>query len=433
MKLLPIKSLLLVSSLFTPWLQAQDAPTKIREIEQKVLLGTYQNAVQALVGTAREAEAGETGTSPEIIGKRLHWLTLVGNQIKAAGSTPAANQEDMTESARTLNKLAWQMITSPDVNARNSEIALRLATIAIELGGENQDLKPKVLDTKARALFLLGKHEEAVAEQEKAIAAATVADQKAGMEATLASYRKDELPAIHPEAVAAISGAAYITEKLNRIIIPRVDFEDTTMEEAIDFLRLRAAELDIKEPDPAKKGINFVIRRPRRVAAADAGTPPTAPDAAIDPGALRVKELRLRNVPLATALKYIGDQTKLRYKVDDFAVTLIPQSEVDKDIFTRAFNVPPDLASTLNSMSDAGKAPGDPAVRRPILELLRSAGINFGEGSSVTLASSGILLVTNTPDELHKIVQLISAATVRSEWIRKQTIAPAAPADPDGR
>jgi general secretion pathway protein D len=48
-------------------------------------------------------------------------------------------------------------------------------------------------------------------------------------------------------------GVAYITEKLRRIVIPRIDFEDTSVEEAIDFLRLRAAELDTTELDPAKK------------------------------------------------------------------------------------------------------------------------------------------------------------------------------------
>ena len=66
---------------------------------------------------------------------------------------------------------------------------------------------------------------------------------------------------------AVSSGVTYITEKLKRIIIPRIDFEDTTVEEAIDFLRLRAAELDTTELDPARKGVNFVIRRPRAAAA----------------------------------------------------------------------------------------------------------------------------------------------------------------------
>ncbi len=225
---------------------------------------------------------------------------------------------------------------------------------------------------------------------------------------------------------AVSSGVAYITEKLKRIIIPRIDFEDTTVEEAIDFLRLRAAELDTTELDPARKGVNFVIRRPRATAAAagDAGLATAGADAlplaASDPGTLRVRELRIRNVPLAVALKYICDQTKLRTKVDDFAVTLVPLTEGGEDIFTRTFRVPPDFNTALDSSGGAegGGAAADPfaetktggttlTARKPILELLKGAGIAFADGSSATLSNSGVLLVTNTPTELDKVEQLV--------------------------
>ncbi|MCX6868579.1 MAG: hypothetical protein NTV46_20710, partial [Verrucomicrobia bacterium] len=198
-------------------------------------------------------------------------------------------------------------------------------------------------------------------------------------------------------------GIAYITNKLKSIIIPKIDFEDTTVEEAIDFLRMRCAELDTLELDPAKKGMNLVIRRPRNTSGK------TDPDA--DPGALRIKELRIRNVPLAVALKYICDQTKLRYKVDDYAVTLVPQTESGEDICTRIFRVPPDfVASLANEQADPftppGEKPAPPAARKSITELLKSAGIVFPEGASATLSNNGVLLVTNTPAELDKVVAL---------------------------
>ena len=240
----------------------------------------------------------------------------------------------------------------------------------------------------------------------------------------------------------SIGGVAYITEKLRRIIIPKLDFDDTTVEEAIDFLRLRAAELDTLELDPTKKGVNFVVRRPRAAGlpatTPDAGTDATAPGAGdtlpapigiTDPGSLRVKELRIRNVPLAVALKYICDQTKLRFKVDDFAVTLVPQTESGEDIFTRNFTVPPDFATSLDTSSEGGGAGGGDAdpfatpaagsgtkkltARRPIIELLKANGIAFPEGSSATLSTNGVLLVTNTPSELDKVEQLVLAYTIK--------------------
>jgi general secretion pathway protein D len=223
------------------------------------------------------------------------------------------------------------------------------------------------------------------------------------------------------------TGVAYITEKLRRIIIPRIDFEDTTVEEAIDFLRLRSAELDTLELDPARKGVNFVVRRPRATTSTggDAGLDAGGnfeglPAAGTDPSTLRVRELRVRNVPLAVALKYICDQTKLRYKVDDFAVTLVPQTETDEEIFSRTFTVPPDFAAALDSGdTGGGAAEADPfadagatggarlTARRPILELLRNSGINFPEGASASLSANGVLLVANTPTELDKIEQLV--------------------------
>ena len=124
------------------------------------------------------------------------------------------------------------------------------------------------------------------------------------------------------EEVAKISGIDYINEKLRLIIIPNIAFDDITVEESIDFLRLRAAELDTYETDPARKGVNFLIRRP------NTGGDASAPTAAVNNiGALRIKSLRLTNISLGQALKYICDQARLSYKVDDFAVTLLPYIE----------------------------------------------------------------------------------------------------------
>lgn len=225
------------------------------------------------------------------------------------------------------------------------------------------------------------------------------------------------------------TGVAYITEKLRRIVIPRIDFEDTTVEEAIAFLRQRAAELDTLELDPAKKGVNFVVRRPRAAAAtADAGLAPglgeALPLAGSDPNALRIPELRVRNVPLAVALKYICDATKLRYKVDDYSVALVPQTETGEDFFTRSYTVPPDFQSKLGGDTTGGGGASEPdpfadpgatqanfiKPRPPISELLKKSGISFPDGASATLSGS-TLLVTNTPTELDKIEVLVDTHT----------------------
>src|SRR5262245_43967294 len=50
-------------------------------------------------------------------------------------------------------------------------------------------------------------------------------------------------------------GTAQMTNKLNSIIIPHVEFRDTTIREAIDFLREQAAE-----NDPSGQGVDIVLR-----------------------------------------------------------------------------------------------------------------------------------------------------------------------------
>ncbi len=143
------------------------------------------------------------------------------------------------------------------------------------------------------------------------------------------------------------------------------------------------------------------------------------------------------------ALKYIGDKTKLRYKVDDFAVTIVPQTETGEDLFTRTFRVPPDFASTLSAEPSSGEVdpfadPGSSGAgallaRAPISELLRRAGIVLPEGSSATLGANGALLVTAPPSELDKIEQLTASSGAglmnEMESVDAFAAAPATPVD----
>ena len=211
--------------------------------------------------------------------------------------------------------------------------------------------------------------------------------------------------------------------KLKNMIIPVVDFDDTTVEEAIDFLRQRAMELDVWELDPVKKGINFVIRKPR----IGGGAPDAELDVegglgAIDPGSARVKELKLRNVPLSSVLQYICEQARLRFKVDDFAVTLLPIGSAEgEDVLTRKWKVPPTFLNDIGTGGDGdGAADADPfaadeelgnrslAPRRPLREILQDAGIDFPPGSSAQyIPSTSTLIVSNTPQNLDLVDQLV--------------------------
>ncbi|MGL5019018.1 MAG: STN domain-containing protein, partial [Luteolibacter sp.] len=246
---------------------------------------------------------------------------------------------------------------------------------------------PEACERISREFTLRWQLEAPAPDAETRLFTQTLRGSDLAMKDSLGLAKRDLHPPAENDAYGSsveTNGVAYVAEKLRMIVIPRIDFEDTTVEEAIDFLRLRATELDMMELDPLRKGVNLVIRMPRGAGGAS------------DPARLRIKELRLRNVPLATALKYICDQTNLSYKVDDYAVTIVPRSEGGEDLFSRTFRVPPDFRTAMDPQSP----------NQPIRELLKRAGIVFPEGASASLSGNGALLVTNTQSELDKIAQL---------------------------
>ena len=106
------------------------------------------------------------------------------------------------------------------------------------------------------------------------------------------------------------SGEAAIKKKLESIVIPKIDFEDTTLDEAIDFLRLRCSELDQAESDPHKKGLNFVVTQSPQ------NTPPRL-------------NLRLQNIAAAILLKYLADQVHMRIRINESFVELKPIEATD--------------------------------------------------------------------------------------------------------
>mgnify|MGYP001223815361 CR=1 FL=1 len=100
----------------------------------------------------------------------------------AAKIDPAGCKQGML-----LNELAWVLLTDSRVKKRNFPLAVKLAKAALDLSdGKN----PAFLDTYARALADSGKIDEAIAQQKKAVEAASDKEMKAELEQTLQAYIK---------------------------------------------------------------------------------------------------------------------------------------------------------------------------------------------------------------------------------------------------
>ena len=196
-------------------------------------------------------------------------------------------------------------------------------------------------------------------------------------------------------------GQQQILDKLRSIIIPIVDFQDTPLDEAMDYLRQKSIELD-PSTNAEQKGINFVVQTSTVSPTGDGLDANLGADDLLlggDVGGKTIESLRLRNVPLATVLQFVCDATSLRYRVDEFAVTLLPLTGGGVDEFiTRTWTVPPTFIADLSDSgsSDAG-AIDDPFApestlggggieqRKSVQQILLESGVDFPAGATATI------------------------------------------------
>jgi hypothetical protein len=174
----------------------------------------------------------------------------------------------------------------------------------------------------------------------------------------------------------------YYTDKMQRIIFPSVQFHNVTTEQAIEFLRLKSKELDTSERDPAKKGVNIILK---------VGTTPSTAQISLD----------LHDVPLLEALRYVTELAGMKYKVEPYAVVIVPISDVGNEQYTRSFKLPPDFLKK-----------GGGTAR----EILQSAGISFPEGSGAEFNTGlSLLVVKNTQPNLDLVENFVQTLGGKAE------------------
>ncbi|MCB1237498.1 MAG: hypothetical protein KDM91_20710 [Verrucomicrobiae bacterium] len=221
---------------------------------------------------------------------------------------------------------------------------------------------------------------------------------------------------LNPGAGAGFSDAtagsqkASLLSKLQNIFIPQVQFESTPLETAIEYLTQVSQQLDTQEGDPNLRGVNIVI------------DPQTGGD---NTDLLqRPVTLQLNNAPLGDVLGYVTRLVGMKYKVDSFAVTIIPlSSQDDVALQTLTFRVPPGFmtneqgagggagaaaADPFAAPQDAGAGGGTLVKRLTAREVLESRGVTFPQGAVANFnPGTGMLIVKNTPDNLSLVETLI--------------------------
>src|SRR5438094_2485499 len=217
------------------------------------------------------------------------------------------------------------------------------------------------------------------------------------------------------------SNTARIRNKLDSIIIPRIEFRDASIREAIDFVRQQAAAND--PTTEGRRGVDIVLRlrslgrsnepapvtatttvgggaAPAEALPAGESAPPPATGVAtavpgvtpatpslppVNPAEARIT-LTLNQIPLGEALRYIASQAGLKVKAEPYADLILPLSEQSNELTTKEYRVPPGfISSTVNV--------GVSALNRGPTKAGAGAAAPTGTGKDTQEATGGQLLV----------------------------------------
>ncbi len=211
--------------------------------------------------------------------------------------------------------------------------------------------------------------------------------------------------ALDPVVTGGTEPTVYLTRKMQELIFPQVQFQGASIEEAVEFLRVKSRDIDVAETDPAKKGVNIILK---------AGDTPITASISLD----------LKDVPMVEALRYVTELAGMKYKVEPFAVLIVPVSDISDQQYTRIYKVPPDFLSM--GGSDAAAAPAasaDPFAanagaaatsgliqRKSALDILKAQGIPFPEGASAVFNQvTSQLIVKNTQPNLDLVEAFVDS------------------------
>ena len=212
-----------------------------------------------------------------------------------------------------------------------------------------------------------------------------------------------------------------INRKLNGTIIEKIDLPDSSIREVVDYLKQKSRELDTSTDDPKKKGVNIVLKlpaaQPPNSNASDATT--TTADQPASPAITEnfKVSLSLRNVPLIEAIRYLTELSGLKYKIEPYAVSLVPITENTDELLTKEYRVKPNFIPSDTGSTESAPVAGNQAAggnkdrikgQKNATAYLRNQGIPFPENTFAQYIPSGNkLIVRNTQNALDLIGVLV--------------------------
>jgi general secretion pathway protein D len=225
-----------------------------------------------------------------------------------------------------------------------------------------------------------------------------------------------------------------VQEKMEEIIIPEIEFRQSTIFNVIDFINQASREFDRKEKDETKKGVNVILnltagRATKPAAIAEPAANPFAEAPAGVPAAgseIPLVTFNARNISLYEALRIVTEVAKLKFRIEGSVVMVVPIDTPDGRIITQFYTVLPTLVTRLPAAITSGfreggdggaalgiAAPAAGESRVDFRELFESMGVKWPAGSSIRyIEQIGKLVVANTAENLHAFEKILAFLNV---------------------
>ena len=189
-----------------------------------------------------------------------------------------------------------------------------------------------------------------------------------------------------------------VREAMERIVIPEIEFRNTSITNAIDSLMKVG-----KENDPAKKGVSIQLWPPATV-------PPFKNPAQ---GVSNVT-LTARNITLASAVRIVAEITGLECRIDAAGVRLASPDEPEGEILHRIFRVVEQTpACVFRESATNGPSQEADGESDRIKSFLALMGVRWPRGASITYRRElNSLLVANTEENLDRLARVLRELNV---------------------
>jgi hypothetical protein len=164
-----------------------------------------------------------------------------------------------------------------------------------------------------------------------------------------------------------LNAADYVMAKLEKIVIPVINLEDASIEEAIDFLRMRS--FDLEEEPPERRGVSWIVKS-RRVNATDSNAGGLEP---VEPNLVPKINYSAKEVGLLTAIEEIARQAHMDVYLTNVGIVIcplgdppLPVGKTDGEEVWKTIHkeVPPHMRKTEGEQGVDGKPPEAPQTPR---------------------------------------------------------------------